>query len=201
VNKVIDPYLVLGLAKGSSATKVKDTFEELSQHLEPARFVAGSRPAEHAARALAACKSAYDAITSGSSEEVSANIGEGLSARLRLGQLCLASHMISLEQLQEAVAEQATSDKQLGEILQDKNFISQEELDGLLIGQELIVGDEEVKDPQALRLLAMGVISEELAVLGLLETRLTGEAFVKVLHRRDWLSKEISLAIFGNPDL
>jgi hypothetical protein len=195
-----DPYLVLGLASDSSINKVQETFKQLSKGLESSRFEAGSRSLEQADRALDACKSAYDAITSGSTEKVNTSIGEGLSARLRLGQLCLASHMISLEQLQEAVAEQAGSDKQLGEILQDKNFISQEELDGLLIGQELIVGDEEVKDPQAQRLLAMGLISEELAVLGLLETRLTGESFTEVLNRREWLSKEVCAAIFGAPE-
>jgi hypothetical protein len=194
-----DPYLVLGLASDSSTTTVKETFKELSQSLDVSRFVADNRAIEQAAKALGSCKAAYDAITSGSTEKVNKSIGEGLSARLRLGQLCLASHMISLEQLQEAVAEQSKSDKQLGEILQDMHFISQEELDGLLIGQELIVGDEEVKDPQALRLLAMGVISEELAVLGLLETRLTGETFIAVLNRRDWLSKDVSGAIFGTP--
>ena len=191
-----DPYLVLGLAKDSPAKKLQETFKELSQGLEPSRFQS-ERSSEQAATALKACKSAFDAITSGSIASGNKNKGEGLSARLRLGQLCLASHMISLEQLQEAVEEQAKSEKQLGEILQDKHFISQEELDGLLIGQELIVGDEEVKDPQALRLLALGLISEELAVIGLLETRLTGENFIAVINRRDWLSKDVCLAIFG----
>jgi hypothetical protein len=195
-----DPYLVLGLAKDSSASKRQEAFKELSGALEPSRFEAGSRSSEQAGKALEACKSAFDAITSGSTEAINTSVGEGLSARLRLGQLCLATDMISLEQLQEAVAEQAKSDKQLGEILQDMQFISQEELDGLLIGQELIVGDEEVKDPQAQRLLAMGVISEELAVLGLLETRLTGESFIEVLNRRDWLSNDVAQAIFGTLD-
>jgi len=195
-----DPYLILGLPTGSPPAKVKDTFKELEQALAPSCFPEGTKQAEQAAAALKACKHARDAITSGSTEKFDTSFGEGLSARLRLGQLCLASHMISLEQLQEAVAEQAKSGKQLGEILQDMNFISHHELEGLLIGQELIVGDEEVKDPQALRLLGLGLISEELAVLGLLETRLTGESFVEVLNRRDWLSMDVSGAIFGHPN-
>ncbi len=195
-----NPYLILGLATGSPPAKVKNAFAVLEQALAPSHFPSGTRQAEQAASALDACKSALDAITSGSNQKFNTGVGEGLSARLRLGQLCLASHMISLEQLQEAVAEQAKSEKQLGEILQDMHFISHHELEGLLIGQELIVGDEEVKDPQALRLLAMGLVSEELAVLGLLEARLTGESFVEVLNRRDWLSKEVSGAIFGHPN-
>ena len=196
-----DPFLILGLAGDSSNDKVENAFKELSSALAPTHFEKDSRSAEQAARAQQSCAEAYKSIKSGEKISPAKNFGEGLSARLRLGQLCLASHMISLEQLQEAVAEQSKSDKQLGEILQDMQFISQEELDGLLIGQELIVGDEEVKDPQALRLLAMGVISEELAVLGLLETRLTGESFTKVLQRRDWVTAAISRAIFGATDL
>jgi hypothetical protein len=195
-----DPYLVLGLAEDSPTNQIQEAFKELCHGLEPSLFEAGSRSSGQAAQALQACRIAYDAITSGSSVGGSSSAGEGLSARLRLGQLCLATQMISLEQLQEAVEEQSKSQKQLGEILQDMHFISQEELDGLLIGQDLIVGDEEVKDPQAQRLLALGLISEELAVIGLLETRLTGETFIKVLHRRDWLSQDVSKVIFGTLD-
>jgi hypothetical protein len=191
-----DPYLILGLDSSSSVEKAQAAYYQLAPALTPSSFESGSRAAEQATMALKTCKNALDAITSGSTEKINRNIGEGLSARLRLGQLCLASHMITLEQLQEAVAAQAKSDKQLGEILQDMQFISQEELDGLLIGQDLIVGDEEVKDPQALRLLAMGLISEELAVLGLLEARLSGESFTTVLDRRGWLCGEVSRAIF-----
>jgi hypothetical protein len=195
---VNDPFLILGLPAGASPEKVQVTFKELVQALTPACLEEGTRAAEQASAALKACKNAFDAITSGSTEKINTNLGEGLSARLRLGQLCLASHMISLEQLQEAVAAQAKSGKQLGEILQEMQFISHQELEGLLIGQDLIVGDEEVKDPQAQRLLAMGLISEELATLALLETRLAGESFIAVLNRRDWLSKEVSQAIFGD---
>jgi len=195
---VKDPFLVLGLAQDTSTNKLDEAFRKLSTSLSSSNFEANSRSVEQANKALSACKEAYDAITSGCTSKTTTSDKEGLSARLRLGQLCLATHMISLEQLQEAVEAQANSDKQLGEILQDLHFISQHELDGLLIGQDLIVGDEEVKDPQALRLLAMGLITEELAVIGLLDARLTGESLVNVLNRRDWLSKDITDAIFGD---
>jgi len=191
-----DPFLVLGLAQDTPTNKLDQAFKKLSSGLAASNFKADSRSAEQAAKALKACKAAHDAITRGGTIKGTESAGEGLSARLRLGQLCLATHMISLEQLQEAVEAQANSDKQLGEILQDLHFISQQELDGLLIGQDLIVGDEEVRDPQALRLLDMGLITEELAVIGLLDARLTGESFIEVLNRRDWLSKEITDAIF-----
>jgi len=196
-----DPFQILGIAPGSDVKTADKSFAELSQKLLGSNFEPGSRSYEQAAIALEACQKARLAIAEGKDQKNADSVGEGLSARLRLGQLCLASHMITLDQLQEAVAAQAKSDKQLGEILQDLQFISQEELDGLLIGQDLIVGDEEVKDPQALRLLAMGLISEELAVLGLLETRLTDESFIQVLNRRGWLSKDLTAAIFGAPAL
>ncbi|MBU6452869.1 MAG: hypothetical protein KGS72_13870 [Cyanobacteria bacterium REEB67] len=192
-----DPYIVFGLTKTASAGKLQEAFKDLTQTLEATLHLAGAADAVQAEKALESCRKAMAAITGGGSFDCHKKSLDGLSARLRIGQLCLATHLISLEQLQEAVEVQARSEKQLGEILQDLNFISQQELDGLLIGQDLIVGDEEVKDPQALRLLAMDLITEELAVIGLLEGRLTGETFIKVLNRRGWLSKDLTTAIFG----
>ncbi|MBX9941362.1 MAG: hypothetical protein K2Y32_19020 [Candidatus Obscuribacterales bacterium] len=131
-------------------------------------------------------------------EEVSKDQGEKLNKRLRLGQLCLASGMISLEQLAEAMSLQSTSDIPLGEILLAKQWISQEELDGLLIAQDLITGEEECTDQEALSLLALGLITEEAIAIGLLEKRISGNSLKEVLARRGWLQSEIFEAIFSN---
>jgi hypothetical protein len=197
-----DPFIVLGLDPNATAAQAGDAARQICKKLNAIiREDAASQAAQQAQLAVDACDQAERAIASGgtikSSNTPSQKLSEGLSARLRIGQLCLASHMISLEQLQEAVEEQAKSTKQLGEILQDLNFISQRELDGLLIGQDLITGDEEVKDPQALRLLAMGLITEELAVIGLLESRVSNESFSGVMNRRGWLQGSVTEAIFA----
>lgn len=131
-------------------------------------------------------------------EEVSKAQGEKLNKRLRLGQLCLASGMISLEQLAEAMALQNTSDIPLGEILLAKQWISQEELDGLLIAQDLITGEEECTDQEALSLLALGLITEEAIAIGLLEKRISGNSLKEVLARQGWLQSEIFEAVFAS---
>ncbi|MBN8659530.1 MAG: hypothetical protein J0M35_04155 [Candidatus Obscuribacter phosphatis] len=131
-------------------------------------------------------------------DEVSKAQGEKLNKRLRLGQLCLASGMISLEQLAEAMALQNKSDIPLGEILLAKQWISQEELDGLLIAQDLITGEEECTDQEGLSLLALGLITEEAIAIGLLEKRISGNSLKEVLARRGWLQSEIFEAVFSN---
>lgn len=117
------------------------------------------------------------------------------NSRLRIGQVCLASGMISLEQLEEAVKEQLRSDRQLGEILLDKQFISQEELDGLLIAQDLISPDEIVTDLLALQLMALGLVSPDLIMIALIEQRVSLYSVGDVLVRHGWIEQEIIEAL------
>ncbi|MDP3508931.1 MAG: hypothetical protein Q8T09_13170 [Candidatus Melainabacteria bacterium] len=151
---------------------------------------------EQAQAALAAIRRAHEELTSDSAiAEQSSGDRVQFNSRLRLGQLCLATGMISLEQLKEAVQEQQNSDRQLGEILLEKQFISQEELDGLLIGQELIAPDEEVTDSLALQLIALGLVTEDLMIIALLEQRFATGSIGDTLVRRGWIEEEILAAL------
>jgi len=96
-----------------------------------------------------------------------------------------------MDQLKEAMDEQAETGQALGEILMEKQIISQEELDGLLLGQDLIDGVEEITDPFALRLIALGLVSEEAMIIALLENRFSTESITATLKRRGWLEQEI----------
>ncbi len=71
-----------------------------------------------------------------------------------------------------------------------------EELDGVLIAQDLITGVEECSDQEALRLLAMELLTEEMVAISLLEKRFASSSLSEVLARRGWLSKELYEAIF-----
>lgn len=151
---------------------------------------------EQAQAALAAIRRAHEELTSNSATAEQSSGGRvQFNSRLRLGQLCLATGMISLEQLKEAVQEQQNSDRQLGEILLEKQFISQEELDGLLIGQELIAPDEEVTDSLALQLIALGLVAEDLMIIALLEQRFATGSIGDTLVRRGWIEEEILAAL------
>ena len=185
---MIDPYLVLGITSGADSAKIDDAFARLKTHLE-GDFNGNMRAKEQATRALATAMIAYAKLKAG--EMPQSFTREKIGARLRIGQLCLASGMISMDQLKEAMDEQAETGQALGEILMEKQIISQEELDGLLLGQDLIDGVEEITDPFALRLIALGLVSEEAMIIALLENRFSTESITATLKRRGWLEQEI----------
>lgn len=202
-----DPYLVLGIPQNSDVATARKSCERLKEALEKLDSPVDAKCKEMAWQASDA---ALNSIESGSAGGVAqlepsgtASGKQGFNSRLRLGQLCLASGMISIDQLYDAMQEQQRAQErgeegaQLGEILQAKQIISQEELDGLLMAQDLIDGEQECSDPEARRLLCMKVISEEAMTIALLEMRFASSSLAEVLERRQWLSRDAWSAIFS----
>ncbi len=181
-----------GLADSASTSEVDAAALSLITSLS--QEFSNAKAAEQAKVAATAIRLAYEQYCDGADNNA---LGEQslFHSRLRLGQLCLAAGMISLEQLEEAVKEQLRSDTQLGEILLAKQFISQEELDGLLIGQDLIAPEEKVSDPLALQLMALGLVSDDLMMIALLEQRFAFSSVGEVLIRRGWIEAEIIQAL------
>ncbi len=185
----------LALPTSASAAEVDATalrlIAKLSQEFK------STRANQQAAIAATAIRRAYEEYSHFADKTLSSE-KTSFHSRLRLGQFCLAAGMITLEQLEEAVKEQLRSDRQLGEIFLDKQFISQEELDGLLIGQDLIAPEEEVSDLLALQLMAIGLVSEDLMMIALLEQRFAFSSVGDVLIRRGWIEPEIIQALTAN---
>lgn len=185
-----DPRLILGVEPDASISDIEEAARKLKERLTGLND-------QGAGKALESVDGALGALREG--RRLTASGQERLNSRLRLGQLCLASGMISIEQLAEAMELQkqsADGDIPLGEILQERQFISQEELDGVLIAQDLIMGVEECSDQEALRLLAMELLTEEMVAISLLEKRFASSSLSEVLARRGWLSQELFNAIF-----
>jgi hypothetical protein len=187
-------FHALRLNQTAEKSKVDQTTLRLTERLaQPFKSVKAN---EQALIALKAIRTAHEVITADNDiAEQSSGESRQFTSRLRLGQLCLASGMITLEQLKEAVQEQQNSERQLGEILLEKQFISQEELDGLLIGQELIAPDEQVTDSLALQLMALGLVAEDLMTIALLEQRFATGSIGDTLVRRGWIEEEILAAL------
>lgn len=113
----------------------------------------------------------------------------------RLGQLCVTSGIITMEQLGEAVEQQIKTGMALGEVLQDMQFITQAELDGLLIGQQMIDAPSGVSDPVAARLVALNLITEDMALIAQIEAKSTGRSFKEIMRRHDWVEESILNAV------
>jgi len=189
---------IFGLPGSASRTEVEQRVLELTASLS--RQFMSARASEQAKLASTALRLAYEQLVVPVSNrqeatDIKNDYQSCFSSRLRLGQVCLASGMITLEQLEEAVKEQLRSDKQLGEILLQKQFISQEELDGLLIAQDLIAPEEEVTDALALQLMALGLVSADLMMIALIEQRIALSSVGEVLLRHGWIEPEILQAL------
>jgi hypothetical protein len=193
-----DPYLILGVPTKISRDDLEIRYQRLKLALE-GDFHGNMRAKEQATRALATVNLAYNQVISNKTITTSSENREKFGARLRIGQLCLASGMISLNQLKEAMDEQAETGQQLGEIFRDKQIISQEELDGLLLGQDLIDSPDAITDPFAIRLIALGLVSEEAMIIALLENRFSSESIAATLKRRGWLEQEIIELLIWQP--
>lgn len=187
-------FYALKLNKAAEKSNVDQTTLRLTERLsQPFK---SAKANEQALVALKAIRTAHEELASDNDiAQYSSGGSKQFNSRLRIGQLCLASGMISLEQLKEAVQEQQNSDRQLGEILLEKQFISQEELDGLLIGQELIAPDEEVTDTLALQLMALGLVTEDLMIIALMEQRFATGSVGDTLVRHGWIEADILAAL------
>lgn len=192
------PYQVLGVSEGASEADIEKSYRTLSQRLAPdsLQTEAGRTQAK---KALKAIDEAYQNLTS-KDRALAKPLSQSLSNETthpRLGQMCVATGIISMEQLEEAVQEQLRTGLPLGEVLEDKQFLSRAELEGLLMGQGLIDVDGEKNDPLAQRLIALNLATQDMVLIAQLELKWQEVSLTDVFIRHGWLSQEVADAIFG----
>lgn len=193
------PYRALGIPENALLEDAEKRYGELVHKIN--KDFGKDRAATQARR----CRSALDeAITlirdETRLEDYKQKRDEQLSnldykTRPRLGQLCVASGIISVDQLQEAVEAHMESGEPLGEILEDKQFISRAELEGLLMGQDLIDVDSECTDPLGLRLISMNLANEDMVLIAQLQMRITDSSLLDVFLDYGWIEPELAQAL------
>jgi len=195
---LISLYSVLGLEENAPSAEVTAAHKRLVEALKSSTFAKGTPAAEQASKCLQSIENAYNTLTtpelrrlySEQRQEYLKGEKRG-DTRPRLGQLCVASGMISMEQLREAVDSQVKNGLPLGEVLQDKKFISQAELDGLLLGQEMIDVPCAVTDPAAVRLISLGLLTEDMGLIAQMEHRAQAIPITDIVARHGWVDGEI----------
>lgn len=198
---MISLYAVLGLREAAPTSEVEAAYEHLLQVLAPDKFK-GGEARDQAEKAKLAIDKAHSTLIKPElrqlyeqqRQEYLKGEKQG-DSRPRLGQLCVASGMISMDQLREAVDTQVKTGMPLGEVLQDKQFISQAELDGLLLGQEMIDAPSAVTDPLGLRLVSLGLVSEDMVLIVQMEQRTQGKSSGELFVRHGWVDSEILKAL------
>ncbi len=201
VSLLISLYAVLGLEESASTPQVEAAYKRLLQVLSPEKFKPG--PAKmQAEKAQVAIDKAHATLIQPElrqlyeqqRQEYLKGEKQG-DSRPRLGQLCVASGMISMDQLKEAVDAQVKTGMPLGEVLQDKQFISQAELDGLLLGQEMIDAPSAVTDPLGMRLVSLSLVSEDMVLIVQMEKRTQGKSTDELFVRHGWIDADVLKAL------
>jgi hypothetical protein len=180
---------------------VDDAYARLKEALVLDKFKPGASRSQ-AGKAFTAVAQAYNTLSKAELRELYEKQREEYlkgekkgDSRPRLGQLCVASGMISMEQLREAVDHQLKMGMQLGEVLQEKQFISQAELDGLLLGQEMIDAPSAVTDPLGLQLSSIGLVTEDMVLIVQMEQRSQGRSADELFVRHGWVDADVLKAI------
>jgi hypothetical protein len=197
---------ILGLPSDSSKVAVDAVYNILMDKLAEKNFPPGSQASGQAAQCRWAIEQAYSNISKSDGSQKQDNddreqsIDPEAQMRPRLGQMCVASGMISMKQLQEAVEAQIKEGLPLGEVLQAKRFISQAELDGLLLGQQMIDVPSACVDPIGLRLISLGLVSEDMVFVTQMEQKALGESIGDLLVRRGWVDRQVLAALANDPE-
>ncbi len=193
IQHTISPYTILGIKEGSPHHKVEQAYQHLLRQFKQESLMNHPQSWVQTQQALMAVEDAYKRIVEGepeiSSEEAEQYLSEPLHPKL--GQLLVASGVITLEQLEEAIAQQKTLNLPLGEILKNSSLITQMELDTFLLNQCLINLPPDSPHALGQRLLGLGLITDDMLCIALLEQRTNNKLLGEVLVDRGWLSHEI----------
>ena len=196
--QMISYYKVLGIEKDASQEEIEKTFARLRRSLAKCDFQDSGRSREQARKCLDSFERAYQVLSSDEDrkkhdQELNSNSSttSGSHKKPRIGQICVASGIISVEQLEEAVKDQMESGLALGEIFENKHYISRAELEGLLMGQNLIDLPSDRADPTGKRLIALDLITEDMLLIAQMETKALGVSLEHALVRRGWVAESL----------
>lgn len=192
----ISPYALLGLDENAPVSDAEAAFSRMSVSLaelknddENANFA--QKALEKLAEAISQIKdSSASAATDGGAQDEDLDY-----THPRLGQICVASGLISMDQLLEAVEEQIATGLPLGEVLQDKQFLSPIQLEGLLLGQEMIDIPSQCTDPDGRRLIALDIVTEDMVLIAQMEQKSLNQSIVALLERRGWVNERLTHAL------
>lgn len=201
---MISLYTVFGLEENSPESELDDAYAVMKARLNSLlNTIAENEPITEfqAKKVLRSLENAYSTLKNPDLKRIyqgqrdSFDEKEITDTHPRLGQLCVTSGIITMDQLKEAVDAQVKSGMALGEVLQDMQFITQAELDGLLLGQQMIDAPSGVSDPIAERLVALNLISEDMALIAQIEGKSTGRSLKEIMRRHAWIDSAVLDAV------
>lgn len=201
-------FLILGIDESASVDQIDEAFKYLSSNLHPTTFLADSFAEKQAEICWQRIVPAYKVLKD--QESRSAAREQAIAEKARpfnpdefkpfLGHICVAGGIITLDDLLEAIDKQSDIDLPLGQILQEKQLLSQTELDGLLMGQRLFGAPNRPLDPITQRLLALGLVSKDMVKIVLIDQRTSyGTTLPELLVKRGWVAQRVFEVLSDQP--
>lgn len=185
------PYLLLGLTPAAGQDEVAQAYQNLKSSLDEDDCLATPQSWVQARQAALSIEDAYKRILEGDADDApkKGNVEAWLPPKL--GQLLVASGKITLEQLDEALKRQEVLQLPLGEILKSASLVTQMELDSFLLNQRLIKLPADTPHQIGQRLIGLGLVTEDMVRIALVEQRTSGKRLGEILVERGWLADEI----------
>lgn len=195
-----DQFLILGIDPDASDAAIDEAFRYLSRNLNPTNFPTGSDSEHQAETCMGRIVPAYQNVRETGSRAQARQ--DAIAERAKpynpddmkpfLGHICVAAGIITLDDLNDAISKQSDIDLPLGQILQEKQLLSQTELDGLLMGQRLFGAPPRPLDSLTRRLMALGVVSRDMVKIALLDQRTNFVSTVpELIAKRGWVNEKI----------
>ncbi|HEY9789453.1 MAG TPA: hypothetical protein V6D22_03575 [Candidatus Obscuribacterales bacterium] len=193
-------FLVLGIGESASEVQIDEAFRYLSKNLNPANFEAESACAKQATACMSRIVPSYQALRDPNQRDLARAESIAENSKMFnaedfkpfLGHICVAAGIITIDDLNEAVAKQADIDLPLGQILQERRLLSQTELEGLLMGQRLYGAPARPLDQLSQRLISLNAVSRDMIKIAMIDQRTNFMSTIPdLLVKRGWLSEEI----------
>ena len=197
-------YTILGIPEGAPHIEVGRAFQRLREKLQPDQYEPNTLAHKQCRQSLSSVEDAYYTLTNPLRREQYERawlneLPEVEEIHPKLGQLCVAAGVISLEELEIAVDTQHQVDLPIGQILQEKRLITQSELDGLLLGQQLISLPPDAPHTIGQRLIAMGLVTEDMVRIALIEQHTSSYRLGELLVGHGWVDKDVLAKLLNDP--
>ncbi len=193
----VSPWTILGVRPGAAKEVVDSTYERLTEVFNEDKFLDAPQSWVQSCQVNVALEDAYKRISSG--QEPESTIEEVSAEELppKLGQLLVASGKITLYQLEMALSKQAEENLPLGEILRREYLITEMELDAFLLNQRLIKLPADCPHLIGQRLIGLGLVTEDMVRIALVEQRASGKSVGEILVSRSWLAQDVLQALLA----
>lgn len=207
-------YLLFGVEEGASLAEIKRAYARLMGSLQSPPG-SSNGPASHLAVARERLSQAYESLQDPQIRkayeswphrpEMKAEAagalpaGEEAYCRPKLGQLLVASGLITLEELDAALEIQKHTHHShipLGELLVAASYLTEQQLDYYLRMQTLMTLPADHPQRWGQRLVELGLVTEDQLKVALIEQKTTGSTLRQALINRGWLTSEVLDRIF-----